>query len=96
MLIVTSPTALQEIQQNHSHFFETMVKVVVDIQRKMIALDADLHADLEQSLLEEGSIEVEFTSLINIRPAQNNKSMEIKDPKVQKKVTEIVKKLLIK
>lgn len=32
-----------------------MVKGAVDIRRKLLAIDADLHADLEQLLLQDGS-----------------------------------------
>jgi len=35
--------------------FGDMVKGVVDIEREVIALDAELHADLESLLLEDGS-----------------------------------------
>lgn len=61
-------------------FFEDMVKGVVDIELKLLALNAELHADIEQFLLEKGSLqknlwginlyfddeEIEFDSLINI------------------------------
>ncbi len=32
-----------------------MVKGVVDVERGLLAIDADLHADLERMLLEDGS-----------------------------------------
>lgn len=32
-----------------------MIKAVVDVDREIIAIDAELHADLESLLLEEGS-----------------------------------------
>jgi len=67
-----------------------------------------LHADCEAVLLEDGSRQedvwgadwipsaqqVTFESLINIRPRQNNPSLEIMDPTVRQRVTEIVKPLL--
>ena len=60
-------------------FFEEMMKCVVDIEKKVIAVNAELHADLEQFLLEQGSgqdnlyginilydeWEIEFDSMIN-------------------------------
>lgn len=60
-------------------YFEDMVKCVVDIDRELIAINAELHADLEALLLENGSEqkslyginilfdehEIEFDSLIN-------------------------------
>ena len=35
--------------------FGDMVKAVVDVDRQLLAIDADLHADLESLLLESGS-----------------------------------------
>ena len=37
---------------------------------------------------------VEFDSLINIRPNQGNRSCDVEDPEIQKKILEIVKKLV--
>ncbi len=37
---------------------------------------------------------VEFTALINIRPAQENRSMEIQDPAVRERVREITFRLI--
>lgn len=111
MLILKTPLPLQEIQNNHNHFFEKMVKIVVDLEQELIALDAELHADLEEHLLEtENSKQenlwganiyfdppklIEFTSLINIRPAQGNKSMTLEDTALQKQVTALVQKLIL-
>jgi len=35
--------------------FENMVKAVVDVGRELVALDAELHSDLEVLLLQDGS-----------------------------------------
>lgn len=67
-----------------------------------------MHADCESILLQNGSKqsniwgadwypqtqEVGFESLINIRPRQNNRSMEIQDPAIRDKVAQIVRQLL--
>ena len=37
---------------------------------------------------------IEFTSLINIRPALGNKSMEVKDPKIQNQMQSIINNLI--
>ena len=37
---------------------------------------------------------VEFSALINIRPAQNNRSMEIQNPKIKEKAKEIIDNLI--
>lgn len=110
MIIINSPIGIQVIKNEHSHFFETMVKIVVDLEKEIIALDAELHADLEQILLENESDQhylwggniyfdkpnfIEFSSLINIRPAQENKSMQLQNPDLQEKMSKIVNKLII-
>ena len=87
-------------------YFEDMVKYVVDVERDVVGLGGEMHADAEQLLLEDGSRQVdlwganyypgrgrdgciEYTALINIRPAQGNRSMEIQDPAVRQKVREL-------
>ena len=37
---------------------------------------------------------VEFDSMINIRPAQNNRSRGVEDPKIQEKIKQVVSKWL--
>ena len=37
---------------------------------------------------------VEYTALINIRPAQGNRSMEVTDPDLRQKIREITSELL--
>lgn len=110
MIIIQEPVNIREIQANHNHFFTSMVKIVVDVEREVVAIDADLHADLEELLLEDESsqenlwganlyflkpYDLEFTSLINIRPHQNNRGMEVTDERIRSKMTNIVKKLIL-
>ncbi len=38
---------------------------------------------------------IEFDSLINIRPRQNNRSRNVEDKEIQKKITELVNKMII-
>lgn len=37
---------------------------------------------------------LEFDSMINIRPSQNNRSRSVEDPVIQEKITDIVTKLI--
>lgn len=96
---------LAEIAQNG---FGDMVKGVVDVKRCLLALDADLHADLEAFLIVDGSEQkdlwginiypdemedfLEYDSLINIRPMQGNRSRGVDDPEIRKKIAEVVAK----
>jgi len=87
---------------------QTYIKLAVDIDRGILAGGGAMHADCEGVLLEDGSRQefiwgadwdpnaqqVTFESLINIRPRQNNPSMEILDLEIRNKVTEIVLRLL--
>lgn len=84
------------------------IKLAVDIERKILAGGGELHADCEAVLLESGSRQVDiwgadwypltqevgYESLINIRPRQNNRSMDIQDPAIRERVAEIVQNLL--
>lgn len=110
MLILKTPLPLQEIQENHNHFYQTMVKIVVDLEEKILALDAEMHADLEQNLLEQGSLQnnlwganiyfdkpgfIEFNSLINIRPGQGNMSMDVQDENLKAKMQALINELIL-
>lgn len=55
MKIVTEILTLGELKQMAAATFGNMVKAVVDAESKIIALDAELHSDLEALLLEHGS-----------------------------------------
>lgn len=80
------------------------VKLAVDIERGAVAGGGELHADCEAVLLEDGSQqediwgadwlpllqEVRYHSFINIRPRQNNPSMELLDPDLRARVCAIV------
>lgn len=86
----------------------TYIKLAVDIRRGVLAGGGVLHADCESVLLEDGSQQddiwgadwipsaqqVTFEALINIRPRQNNRSMEILDPDIRERVEHIVQTLL--
>ena len=89
--------------------FGDLVKAVVDIDRELVAVDGELHSDLEALLLENGSKQknlwginlypdtqegefVEFDSVINMRPSQGNRSHDIEDKEIRKKIIEIIAK----
>jgi hypothetical protein len=86
--------------------FEEMVKYVVDVERGLLAIGGEMHADAEQVLLEAGSRQgdlwganyypgrgrdgcIEYTSLINIRPAAGNRGMELRDEALRARLREI-------
>lgn len=55
MKIITDTFSILELQKMAGNFFGNMVKAVADIDRELLAVDAELHADLEAFLLEDGS-----------------------------------------
>jgi hypothetical protein len=55
MKIITKQILLSELKQMAVSGFGDMVKAVVDVERDVIAVDAELHSDLEALLLENGS-----------------------------------------
>jgi hypothetical protein len=113
MKIIKQPININEILKSRETNFVEMLKVVVDVQKEILAVDAELHADLEQLLIENGSEQknlwganvyplkskddfIEYTALINIRPAMGNKSMEVLDKDVSSKMETIIRTLLLK
>jgi hypothetical protein len=55
MRIIKEKLTLDELNVMATGMFGEMVKAVVDVDRESIALDAELHSDLEALLLEDGS-----------------------------------------
>jgi hypothetical protein len=109
MKIVQKTVTLKELKALAAATFGDMVKGVVDIERELIAVDAELHADLEALLLENGSKQnnlwginfypdlegddlIEFDSMINMRPSQNNRSRGVESESTRNKIFEIVRK----
>ena len=82
------------------------IKLAVDVERGILAGGGELHADCEQALLADGSRqedvwwadwdpagEVRFESLINIRPRQDNRGLEIRSPELRQSVEQIVRRV---
>jgi hypothetical protein len=83
---------------------ESYIKLAVDIERGVAAGGGALHADCEHMLLHHGSRqkdiwgadyyphsgEIHYGALINLAPARNNSSMQIRDPGIRTKVAQIV------
>lgn len=55
MKIITEKLTIDEINQMAASLFGNLVKAVVDVDRELLAIDAELHSDLEALLLENGS-----------------------------------------
>ena len=55
MIILTNPISRAELKDYAANTFGDMIKCVADVDKGLLAIDADLHADLERLLLENGS-----------------------------------------
>jgi hypothetical protein len=55
MQLVTSPIALADLKAMADAGLGVLVKAVVDVERAIIVVDADMHADQEAFLLVQGS-----------------------------------------
>jgi len=55
MKIIEQTLTIKELSHMAEANFQNMVKAVIDIGRELLAVDAELHSDLESLLLENGS-----------------------------------------
>lgn len=55
MKIIEKVITIDELRVMAQNTFADMVKAVVDVERELVALDAELHSDLEALFLENGS-----------------------------------------
>ena len=55
MVILEKPMTREELSELAENFYGDMIKGVVDVEQELLALDAELHSDLEGMLLREGS-----------------------------------------
>ena len=98
------PTQLTEMLEE----LDPIIKLAVDVRRKILAGGGLMHSDCEAVLIENGSQQddiwganwipttqtIEFEALINIRPRRQNFSMTIQDPVVKQQVENITRQLL--
>ncbi len=67
MKILEKRMTLDELRSIASDTFGDMVKAVVDVDRRLVALDAELHSDLEALFLDNGSRQQDLWG-INLYP----------------------------
>ena len=108
MLLIIRQKADKDILEKVAEDLDGYVKVVVDIRRKILSAGGELHVDGEKLLLEDDSKqvdlwgggidfetgEIDFDSMINLRPGQKNKSREVLDQKIRDQMEAIIKNLL--
>ena len=109
ILIVHEPIDAATLQQLAAAWYGTMVKGVADVERGIVALGGDWHIDANNVLIADGSQQpnlwgfniqlekeprVEYISLINIRPAQGNRAMELEDVRTRERILVLLKKFI--
>jgi hypothetical protein len=111
IILVDKPISREELKAAAQPHFEEVVKAVVDVEKKVMAIGGELHSDEEAFLLEQNSRQenlwginlfieidssdmVEFDSMINVRPGQNNRSRNVEKEVLREKIREIVHKLV--
>jgi len=62
---------IAELKEMSKKMFDSLVKAVVDIEKEIMAVDSELHIDLEQFLIETESCEPKNLWGINIYPDLN-------------------------
>ena len=67
MQIVSAPITLDELRRIAGGQFGDFIKAVVDVQRGVMAIGGDLHADEEALLLQEGARQADLWG-INLYP----------------------------
>ncbi|MBI4720675.1 MAG: hypothetical protein HY770_05560 [Chitinivibrionia bacterium] len=55
MRVITQQITLHELELMAAGLFGTLVKAVVDVDRDLLAVDGELHSDLEALLIDDGS-----------------------------------------
>ncbi len=108
MLRIIKEKATEELLKEAAKDLDGYIKVVVDIKRGILSAGGTKHVDGEQLLLQNGSRQedlwgggldletsgMDFDSMINIRPSQNNPSREILDQNIRSQVEAITRKIL--
>lgn len=106
-VIIFKKKATKEEKEKISRHFEGYVKVVVDVDKKTLCAGADRHVDEEQMILQNGSkqynlwgggvdlitSEIDYNSMINLRPNQNNPSRDILSTDIRKIFDRVVNKI---
>ena len=108
-MVIKEKIFQEELERIFDSSFGTMIKIVVDIEKEILSVGHEFHFDCAEELTEkEGSRQknlwganlyrqdkkIDYVSLINIKPLENNRSMNIQDSAIKQKVEKIIVNLL--
>jgi len=110
IIIIKEPIKRQELSEMAKKQFGNIVKAVVDVEKKIMAVGPELHSDGEIFLEENESSKrdniwginpypeqddlIEFDSVINLKPSLGNMSRGVEDAEIREKIREIVNNLI--
>ena len=108
MILIIRKKASEEEIEKMAEDFDGYIKIVVDVEREILAAGGKKHVDAEQMLLQDGSHQndlwgggldldsdvIDYNSMINVRPSQGNLSRDIMSVEMRKIFDLIVKRLL--
>lgn len=110
--ILSLRVSVQHLVALAERSFGDLVKAVVDVEKGIMAIGGELHADEEAALLAAGSRQhdlwginlypaeygavtwIEFDSMINVRPAQGNRSRDVGDAATRERIAQVVDRLV--
>ncbi len=109
IIILRDKKAAEEQIKKMSDELGNYIKVVVDVEKGILAGGGGMHYDEEQLLLEHGCKQenlwgggidfdtdsIDYNSMINIRPNQGNASRDILSEEIRKKFKKIVEGMLL-
>ena len=108
MKIIKEKITIAELKEMSGNMSGGLVKAMVDVEKEIMAVDAGLHADLMEFLIEKENSEpkdvwginifpdksgydlIEFDSMMNIKPAFENRTRGVDDENTRKKIIKIV------
>jgi hypothetical protein len=70
MKIIEDKISIEELKKMAEEFSGDFVKAVVDTEREILAVNAEMHSDLEAELLNDGSMQYDLWG-INLYPGKS-------------------------
>src|SRR3989344_7944960 len=106
LLLVLKKLSKEELEKTSTDL-SGYIKFVVDIEMKIMTAGGLRHVEGEELLLKKGSKqqdlwgggldletdELDFDSMINLRPSQGNASREVLDEKIRSQIEKIVRSM---
>ncbi len=107
MLIILTQKATPEQIEKMAKDYDGYIKFVVDVGKKIVAGGGERHVDGEQMLVQSGSLqedlwgggidwetkEIDYNSMINLRPQQKNPSRDVMSEDIRKQMDRVIREI---